>query len=121
MSGYTKHVFMENLRKINNDLTMFIKNITQLLPYDYNFATINLLLKKFYPYELFIINEKYKYYYYKERHLQAVGKKSRFKMPTPSNLIRKLPIYKKITTSEYIQQHKKTMMKLRKKKKKISL
>lgn len=107
MSGYTKHVFMEDLRKINNDLTMFIKNITPLLPYDYNFATINLLLKKFYPYELFIINEKCKYYYYKERHLQAVGKKSRFKMPTPSNLIRKLPIYKKITTSEYIQQHKK--------------
>lgn len=107
MSGYTKHIFMKDLRKINSDLTRFVKSIIPLLPYSYNFDTINLLLKRFYPYELFIINEKYEYYCSKERYLQAVGKKSRFKMATPSNLIRKLPIYKKISTSEYIQQHQK--------------
>lgn len=55
MSGYTKHVFAEDLRKINSDLTRFIKSIIPLLPYSYNFDIIELLLKKHYPYELFII------------------------------------------------------------------
>lgn len=106
MSGYTKHVFDEDLKRINNELTGYLNSLIPLLPYDYNFDTIEVLLRRYYPYELFIIDEKYKYYCSKENCLEHLRKKPRFKMAAPPNLIRRLSIYKKITSPKCIQQHR---------------
>lgn len=59
MPGYTKHMFQ-------NDLTKYLNSLILLLPYTYDFDVIKTLLEQYYPYECFIINEKYKYYCIKE-------------------------------------------------------
>lgn len=105
MSGYTKHMFEKELIKINNDLTKYINSFIPLLPYTYDFKTIKSLLEQYYPYEWFIINEKYKYYCIKEDHIIRHGKKSRFQMDTPDKIVKKLSVFKKITDRVYIYQH----------------
>ncbi|NGT59130.1 toll/interleukin-1 receptor domain-containing protein [Clostridium perfringens] len=105
MSGYTKHMFEKELIKINNDLTKYINSFIPLLPYTYDFETIRSLLERYYPYEWFIINEKYKYYCIKEECLRRHGKKPRFQMDTPCKIVKKLSIFKKITDRVYIYQH----------------
>ena len=79
MSGYMKHMFEKDLIKINSDLTKYLNSLIPLLPYTYDFDEIEALLKQYYPYEWFIINEKYKYYCIKEDCLKRHRKKSRFK------------------------------------------
>lgn len=105
MSGYTKHMFEKELIKINNDLTKYINSFIPLLPYTYDFKTIKSLLEQYYPYEWFIINEKYKYYCIKEDYIIRHGKKSRFQMDTPCKIVKNLSIFKKITDRAYIYQH----------------
>lgn len=105
MSGFTKHMFEKALNEIKNELTKYINNLVPLLPYSYNFDTIKALLEKYYPYEWFIINEKYKYYCIKEDCLKRHGKKSRFKIDDPCRIMQNLTIYKKITHSEYVCRH----------------
>ena len=104
MSGYTKHMFENDLIKINHDLTKYLNSLIPLLPYTYDFDTIKALLEQYYPYEWFIINEKYSYYCIKEGCLRRQGK-SRFKMNAPCELVQKLPIYRKITDQKYVCQH----------------
>jgi hypothetical protein len=105
MSGFTKYMFENDLIKINHDLTKYLNSLIPLLPYTYDFNTIKGLLEQYYPYEWFIINEKYKYYYIKEDCLIRQEKKSRFKMEAPCELVKKLPIYRKITDQKYVCQH----------------
>ncbi|UPA31754.1 toll/interleukin-1 receptor domain-containing protein [Terrisporobacter glycolicus] len=105
MSGYTKHMFEKDLIKINHDLTKYINSLIPLLPYAYNFDTIKELLKQYYSYEWFIINEKHKYYHIKEDCLRRHGKKSRFQMDSPCKIVSKLPVFRRITNQAYIYQH----------------
>ena len=111
MSGYTKHVFENDINGIKNDLRKYINNLILVLPFNYEFETIKCLLEKYYPYEWFIINEKYKYYCIKEACLKKKGKKSRFKMDEPDKIIQNLSIYKKIMSPEYIRNHQKSYSK----------
>lgn len=53
--------------KAKNDLNKFTRSIITILPYDYSSETIVELLYKYYPYEMFLINEKHRYYSDKEK------------------------------------------------------
>jgi len=105
MSGYTKHVFNKDLEKIKKEMTTYINNFIPLLPYVYSIDTIKALLEEYYPYEWFLINEKYEYYCIKEKVIRRHGKKSRFDMDNPSEIIQKLPVFKKISGQEYVDKH----------------
>ncbi|MPM13078.1 hypothetical protein SDC9_59433 [bioreactor metagenome] len=107
MSGYTKHMFENDIIKVKHDLTNYINNLIPMLPYAYDFDLIKLLLERYYPYEWFIINEKYQYYCIEEDCLKSKIKKSRFQMDAPCDLVRRLPVYKKITDPNYVIQHQK--------------
>ena len=106
MSGYTKHMCEKDITKAQSDLTKFLKSIISLLPSEYDFNTIMDLLKQYYPYELFLINEKYKYYRAKEKSLLNKGLKSRYKFKSLDNLVKSLSVYKKLISSEYKSIHK---------------
>lgn len=101
MSGYTKHMCDKDVAKAKNDLNKLLISITPLLPYEYDFRVIVDLLYKYYPYEMFLIDEKYKYYCVKEKSLISKGKKSRYNFESLSNLIKSLSIYNKLISVEY--------------------
>lgn len=105
MSGYTKYMCDNDITKAKNDLNKFLTSITPLLPYEYDFRVIVDLLYKYYPYEMFLIDEKYKYYCAKEKSLISKGKKSRYNFKSLCNLIKSLSIYNKLISDEYKTQH----------------
>lgn len=105
MAGFTKHMYENDLMQININLSKYLDKIISLLPYNYDFEEVKALLEKYYPYEWFIINEKFKYYCIKEDCLIKKEKKSRFKMDDPNILIKKSSVYQHIMGSEYISQH----------------
>lgn len=105
LSGYTKHICHNNVNEAKKNLSKYIINIMPLLPYEYDFIVILELLYRYYPYELFLINEKYNYYYDKEKSLLAKGKKSRYNYDSLENLIKSLPTYNKLLSDEFIMKH----------------
>lgn len=105
MSGYTKHMCDNDIKRAKNDLNKYLTSITPLLPYKYDSRLIIELLHKYYPHEMFLINEKYKYYCAKEKSLISKGKKSRYNFGQLSHLIRTLPIYNRVLSDEYKIKH----------------
>ena len=105
MSGYTKHMCDNDVTKAKNDLNKFLTSITPLLPYEYDFRVILDLLYKYYPYEMFLIDEKYKYYCAKEKSIISKDKKSRYDFKSLNNLIKSLSIYNKLISDEYKIKH----------------
>ena len=73
-----------------------------ILPIDYNFETIITLLKKYYPFEWQLLNEKYEYYCVKDKKLVTLRKKIRFSMVQPVLLIQNLDVCQKILSEKYI-------------------
>ena len=71
MSGYTKHICEKETAEAQKQINQFIESLIPILPYKYDFNTINSLLKDYYPYEIFLISEKYKYYQIKEKSLSS--------------------------------------------------
>lgn len=101
MSGYTKHMYENDIHNIEGELNKYIKSLINILPENYDIKTIVALLVKYYPYEWQIINEKYEYYCKKDKKLKAVGKKIRFSMLQPELIVSNLKISQKITSEKY--------------------
>lgn len=95
-----------DINETKKNLKRYLINIKPLLPYEYDHTVILELLNKYYPYELFLINEKHKYYCAKEKSLLAKGKKSRYHYKSLKNLIKSLPIYNNILSNEYKIEYK---------------
>ena len=106
MSGYTKHICDNNVTKAKNELNKFLISIASLLPYEYDCSEILALLHKYYPYEMFLTDERYKYYLIKEKSLISKGKKPRYKFKSLNSLISSLPKCKELVSEEYKIQHK---------------
>lgn len=106
MSGYTKHMYENDIFKIKNDFSKYIKSLINILPVDYDIETILSLLNEYYPYECQILNEKYEYYCKIDKKLKAVGKKIRYSMKEPRELIKQLKIMIEIMSGSYRDRHK---------------
>ncbi|MCT4673677.1 MAG: toll/interleukin-1 receptor domain-containing protein [Prolixibacteraceae bacterium] len=101
MSGFTKHqssVFLEEQRK---NFSKYIKEVVDALPQEYSFTDIMLLLNKYFPYELQLLNEGCDYYNLKDRKLLAYGKKVRHNIPKSVDILKGLNITKKILNDNY--------------------
>jgi len=106
MSGFTKHMYTKELESIKKDLSNYVNKISVVLPREYGLETIVSLIKRYYPFEWQIFNEKYNYYCAKDRKLKALGKKVRFAMIEPILLIESLTIIRKLFSEQYIYLHK---------------
>lgn len=111
MSGVTKHIYEREIRDIKSMWTIQIKKIIHLLPKNYFKEDIISLLKKFYPHEWKSVEFKYNYYEIKDKHLLNRKKKIRYKMEKPENLIKAIPLFKKITTTAFRESHSKNFNK----------
>lgn len=110
MAGYTKHICEKDIAEIKKSLKKYLSRLEPVIPYQYNFDTIKDLLYKYYPYEIYLINEKYNYYQVKEKSLISKGNKSRYKFPKLDDLILNSGICKKYLSTEYEREHKKNFI-----------
>lgn len=105
MSGYTKHMCENDVQDAKKSINNYLKSVIPLLPCTYDFELIKNLLYKYYPYEMFLIDEKHKYYFRKEKSLISKGKKSRYTFPVSDIIISYSQTYKKIFSDEYKRLH----------------
>ena len=101
MSGVTKHIYEHDIRDVVSMWTKQLKEIQSLLPQKYDNNDIIDLLKRFYPHEWKSVEIKYSYYKKKDTFLKKHFGKSRYCMPKPEILIKKVPLYQKIVSSKY--------------------
>lgn len=99
--GYTKHMYENDIHGIKQNFNSYIKSISKILSKDYDFESIISLLKEYYPYEWQILNEKYQYYCKQDKTLLSRGKKIRYSMNSPENIIKHLKITKNLLSDEY--------------------
>lgn len=106
MSGFTKHIYTKELESIKRNLSKYVEKISLVLPKDYTLESIISLIRRYYPFEWQILNERYSYYCTKDRKLKALGRKVRFNMVEPICLVENLKITKRLLTKEYVELHK---------------
>lgn len=106
MAGYAKHSYENDIYKIENDFSKYIKSIMNILPKNYNKDTIISLLIEYYPFEWQILNEKYEYYCRGDKKLKSLGKKVRYFMKEPRDIVGNLKITRKITDELYKYNHR---------------
>lgn len=106
MSGYTKYKCKIDELNTLKKLDKLLMSIESILPYEFDFELIKSLLEEYYPHELFLINEQYKYYKIKEENLLLKGKKSRYNFESLDFLIKTAKQYKKINSIAYKNKHK---------------
>lgn len=105
MSGYTKHICEKETAEAQKQINQFIESLIPILPYKYDFNTINSLLKDYYPYEIFLISEKYKYYQIKEKSLSSKNIKSRYHYKDVDDYVRSSNILIKILNISFVKSH----------------
>ena len=105
MPGVTKHIFEHELRDILSMWNNEIKSICPLLPRKYTSNDVIVLLKCYYPHEWKSVESKYIYYHTKDKYLKRHFGKSRFNMPKPDLLIRRVVTFKKIFSDSYKLTH----------------
>lgn len=101
MAGFTKHKYAKDLTQTKNSFNTYVKKISPILPIEFDLNCIIKKLKKYYPYEWRLLEEKYKEYTRADRKLIRVGKKARYKTVTPEKLISILPQTKAILSKDY--------------------
>lgn len=106
MSSYTKHMYTKELEDIKKNLSNYVNRIRLVLPKEYDLDTILSLIKRYFPFEWQIINEKYNYYCAKDRKLRALKRKVRFAMLEPGVLLENLIITRQLLSKEYSDSHK---------------
>ena len=113
MAGYTKKMCQKHHNSTETEITQMIYSIIPVLPCDYTFDTVFLILKKFYTHEMFIISDTHSYYETKQKELEKRKKGvKRYYYKTPEQYIRNSNIFKKIISYQYKQTHKKNFNQL---------
>lgn len=103
MSGFTKHLYIKRLQDINKELKLELELIKHILPRQYNHNDIISLLKKFYKYEWKLLERDYNYYKKKDDSLRIHGKKIRYQMPLPEEILKRHFMYKQLMQPESIE------------------
>jgi len=78
MPGIVKRKYVGELMRFNKSLKIPLNLIQKILPIDYTKEDILKLFKELYPFEWETINQRYKNYQAKDKHLVKVGKKKRY-------------------------------------------
>ena len=55
MSGFTKHMYEKDVVEIERQLSAYVKQLSTILPLDYDFNSLVELIEEFYP----MLEEKY--------------------------------------------------------------
>lgn len=103
MAGVAKKIFQSELNKIKSELNAPIKEILKILPKNYIFDDIKILLQEFYYFEYFNLKD-FKDYYEKQNEILIKNqKKSRYEFTSINNFLLSFPAIKKaleITSKE---------------------
>ncbi|MGL5428187.1 MAG: TIR domain-containing protein [Cetobacterium sp.] len=105
MSGVTKHIYEREIIEIKDMWKKQIKKIQNILPKNYTEDDVIGLLKDFYLHEWKGVEFKYQYYGIKDEHLVNRKRKIRYKMLKPEELIKIIPIFKKILAKEFKEKY----------------
>lgn len=106
MSGYTKHMYENDMQEVKKEFEKYISDILQLLPAEYEENQLMELLVRYYPFEWQMLKEKYNAYCKTDEKLSRFNKKPRYSMPKPEEFILDLPIYKRISQTRYKTEYK---------------
>lgn len=106
MSGYTKHMYEKGLIETRKELTKYIEKITPVLSAEYDFDEILMLVKRYYPFEWGILEEKYYYYCKKDKTISKFHGKRRYNAENPEVILKKLPATNKLLMSDTIEKHR---------------
>lgn len=105
MSGYTKHLCIKESEDAQREIEKFIISLIPVLPFDYDFDTIKILLEQYYPYEIFFLQEKYEYYLRKEKSLLANKKKPRYQYKSVDHYVKHSNIFNRTQDLNFIENH----------------
>lgn len=105
MSGFTKHMYEKDVVEIKKQLSEYVKELSIILPPDYDFNSLVSLIEEFYPYEFRVIKEKYEEYRILDRKIIKIKGKARFNMPAPLTILENLPITKNILSDAFRQKY----------------
>jgi hypothetical protein len=106
MPGITRRKYIGEIQRFNKSLRRPLKQIQEILPYDYDTWTILKLFKELYPYEWETIEQRYQYYKAKDHFLKKKGKKVRYKAESPVKYFLNLQIVKNYLTDSRKNAHK---------------
>lgn len=106
MSGFTKHMYEKDVVEIEKQLSAYVKELSVILPLDYDFNSLVELIEEFYPYEFRVIKEKYEEYCILDRKIIKMKGKARFNMQSPLKILENLPITKDILSDVYRQKYR---------------
>lgn len=106
MAGKTKRKYHGEIIKINKNLKKPIEKILEILPYNYNLNLIEEYFKKYYYYEWFYIKDMKEVYDIKDRRLESYGKKKRYNASNPKEYLLSLPQIKYKLNQKSKDKHK---------------
>lgn len=105
MSGFTKHMYEKDVVEIERQLSAYVKQLSTILPLDYDFNSLVELIEEFYPYEFRVIKEKQEEYCILDRKIIKMKGKARFNMQSPLEILENIPITKNILSDAYRQKY----------------
>lgn len=106
MPGRAQRKYVGETIRINKRLSGVLRQIIEVLPYNYNSNTILELFKELYPFEWQDLNQRYQQYKKKDVFLLKQGKKIRYEPDPPDKHIFNLPMVKNILSKTRIARHK---------------
>lgn len=62
MSGFTKYMFEKDMNEIKKQFSLYVKEISVVLPQEYDICDIVDFIEEYYPYEFRVFREKYEEY-----------------------------------------------------------
>jgi len=107
MPGIAKRKYVEEIMRFNKSLKRPLKQIIEVLPYNYDADTILTLFKELYPFEWQTIDQRYQLYKEKDKFLAKQGEKIRYRPEFPENWFLNLPIVKTCLKDSSKERHKK--------------
>jgi len=105
LPGVTKRKYDGETMRINKKLKRPLYIVAQILPPNYNAKVLLDNFKEFYPFEWEEIVERCNHYLEKDKFLQEVGKKERYRPPTPEKFFYENSVVKNIMSKNFIEKH----------------
>lgn len=108
MPGVTKHIYEHEINDILKMWKTQLKSILLVLPKHYTESDLISTPKYYYPHEWNSVEYKYSYYQQKDKFLKKRFGKTRFRMSKPEILIKKVQLFIKVLSPEYIKHYSDT-------------
>lgn len=105
MSGFTKYKYEQDCNECKNIFSKYVKSIEPLMPFQYKEDDLITLVKKYYPFEYRIWNEKFKSYQKWDKTLKSTNGKTRYNARDLDYMILHLSISKRLLSESYRIEH----------------